>query len=165
MLIQEVWVPSIPSLLDDFGKMCDNRSMNDKEPFPRRSILNWLGLALFGLLVFGLVRSTQDDQPAAERQEASSPASVTDDLSSPLPAALLAPTSPAQESPLVETSRATLAPTALSSPLPSPTALPESTVAHPSPTEPPQKQPAGADRFQVTVLHTNDTWGYLNPCG
>jgi hypothetical protein len=93
------------------------------------------------------------------------PASITRDLSSPLPAALLSPMSPAQESPLPGTSRATLAPTALSSPLPSPTAVPELPVATPSPTAPSLTRPIGPDDFQVTVLHTNDTWGYLNPCG
>jgi hypothetical protein len=139
--------------------------MNQKESFPRRSILNWLGLGLIGLLMFGLLRLTQDDQIAAELQEASVPASVTQDLSSPLPAALLSPMSPSQESPLPGALTATLAPTAPSSLLPSPTAVPESPVAAPSPTAPPPAQPVGSDHFHLTVLHTNDTWGYLNPCG
>jgi 2',3'-cyclic-nucleotide 2'-phosphodiesterase (5'-nucleotidase family) len=26
-------------------------------------------------------------------------------------------------------------------------------------------QPAKTGPFELTILHTNDTWGYLDPCG
>lgn len=121
--------------------------MNQTEHLSRKSILNWLGLGLLGLLVFGLLRLAHNDRPAAERQEVASPALIAQDLSSPLAAALLSPISAAQESPL-----------------PSPTAALESAVRAPSPTAPPPTRLSGPG-FHLTVLHTNDTWGYLNPCG
>ncbi len=35
-----------------------------------------------------------------------------------------------------------------------------------APTEPlPTASPAGREPLILTVLHTNDTWGYLTPCG
>lgn len=45
-----------------------------------------------------------------------------------------------------------------SSPLLSPMRSPISPVASPTATVPPAS-------LQLTVLHTNDTWGYLLPCG
>ena len=103
--------------------------MNQTEHFSRKSILNWFGLGLLGLLVFGLLRMAHNDRPVPEPQEVAGPVSIAQDLSSPLPAALLSPISAVQESPL-----------------PSPTRFAE-------------------PGFHLTVLHTNDTWGYLNPCG
>lgn len=50
---------------------------------------------------------------------------------------------------------ATLAPTPTSTPTKTPTPIPTPT---PSPT--PTPRPIG-----LTVLHTNDTWGYSEPCG
>ena len=44
------------------------------------------------------------------------------------------------------------------SPLVSPLGAPKPPVASPAVTLPPAS-------FQLTVLHTNDTWGYLFPCG
>jgi len=44
------------------------------------------------------------------------------------------------------------------SPLASPLGAPKSPVASPAVTLSPAS-------FQLTVLHTNDTWGYLFPCG
>jgi len=54
--------------------------------------------------------------------------------------------------------------TACSQPAPKP--------GHPSPLASPDKSPVASPAvtlspasFQLTVLHTNDTWGYLFPCG
>jgi 2',3'-cyclic-nucleotide 2'-phosphodiesterase (5'-nucleotidase family) len=54
--------------------------------------------------------------------------------------------------------------TACSQPAPKP--------GHPSPLASPAKSPVASPAvtlppasFQLTVLHTNDTWGYLFPCG
>jgi hypothetical protein len=135
--------------------------MNQREHLLRQSFLNWLGLGLLGLLVFGLLHLSHNNQPEAEPQEAAEPAAITQDLSSPMPAALLSPISPAQESPLSGASTATIPPLGLSSPLPSPTAALESATGAPYPTPTRLSGPG----FHLTVLHTNDTWGYLNPCG
>jgi hypothetical protein len=127
--------------------MWENRVMNQTEHFSRKSILNWFGLGLLGLLVFGLLRMAHNDQPVAEPKEVAGPASIAQDLSSPLPAALLSPISAVQESPL-----------------PSPTTALELAARVPSPTAPSPTRFAEPG-FHLTVLHTNDTWGYLNPCG
>jgi hypothetical protein len=140
--------------------------MTQEEQRSNRSILNWLGLGALVLLVVGLVRLSGGNRPPAELPQASpSPVTAEDlvsptrpaspdlvgltpsptrqtppeaDLDSPLPASLTSPLS-----------------ADLSSPLPSPVvSLP------PTPTPPVQ-----VDGFHLTVLHTNDTWGYLLPCG
>lgn len=49
-------------------------------------------------------------------------------------------------------------PTSTATAVPSPTPLPETPTVTPTPT------PA-AEPFTLTLLHTNDTWGYTQPCG
>ena len=109
----------------------------------RSSIWNWLGLALLLLLVVALILLSRGGERAAELAPA--------ERSSPL-AALASPLS-AQESPLA---------VALTSPLPAaqvrPTPSPSPTLAAPMATAP-------AGDLELTLLHSNDTWGYLAPCG
>lgn len=50
--------------------------------------------------------------------------------------------------------------------LPPPTSMPQPTatqmVAAPTPTVTPELGPVD---FNLTIVQTNDTWGYLDPCG
>jgi hypothetical protein len=110
----------------------DNHPMAQNEGFPRRSILNWLGVGALALLAVGLIQLSKEAQPARVPKRTSPQASPTVDLSSPLTAAM-------------------------SSPLAAATTV---ATAKPSPTS-----TASAADFQLTVLHTNDAWGYLLPCG
>jgi 2',3'-cyclic-nucleotide 2'-phosphodiesterase (5'-nucleotidase family) len=115
--------------------------MNQAQQPPGKSIFNWLGAGLLALLVIGLVYLTTRSRPAVE-PGASSPLSSS-------PSAPLSPLTVALDSPLrAEPPPATASP----SPSPTPVALP---TASPEPSE----------ALQLTVLHTNDTWGYLWPCG
>jgi len=50
----------------------------------------------------------------------------------------------------------TTRPTSTATAVPSPTPLPQTPT--PTPTSP-------AQPFTLTLLHTNDTWGYTEPCG
>lgn len=99
--------------------------MSHNEGFPRRSILNWLGVGALALLAVGLIQLSKEAQPARVSTR-------TSPLSSPLTAALSSPIATAT------TFAAAKAPTTAT---------------------------ASAADFQLTVLHTNDTWGYLLPCG
>jgi 2',3'-cyclic-nucleotide 2'-phosphodiesterase (5'-nucleotidase family) len=108
-----------------------------------RSIFNWLGAGVLVLFVAGLIYFTMSGRPTAEPNRAPSSLSLSDDLSSPLPAAMFSPL-----------------PAALNSPLPA--KAPTATV---SPTPPLPTPPGKSTAFQLTVLHTNDTWGHLFPCG
>ena len=110
-----------------------------------RSILNWLGLGVLALLVVGLIWQSGGVRPTDEPKGTVSPAFFTLDLSSPLPAAMLSPVSAALNSPLPEQESAPMPPL----------------MATPIPTT----VPADVTGLQLTVLHTNDTWGYLLPCG
>jgi hypothetical protein len=111
--------------------------MNHKEQQSDKSIRNWLGLGALALLVIGLIRLSGSAQPTAEAEDTAAPSITTLELTSPLPAEILSP---------------------LSSPLDSP--LPTTMSASGS-----QADTAPVDSFRLTVLHTNDTWGYLLPCG
>ena len=110
-----------------------------------RSIFNWLGLGILALLVVGLIWQSGGTRPIDEPQKTVSPAFLTLDLSSPLVAEMSSPVSAALNSPLPEQEPA---------PVPSsvPTPIPTAVQVH-------------VNDIQLTVLHTNDTWGYLLPCG
>jgi hypothetical protein len=148
-------------LLDTSCHMWDNRNMNPKRQSYTKSNPGWLvtGILTFFVLVVNLTVGCQSNGEPPERPSPtvtlSSPLTsalsspLTSALSSPLTSALSSPLSAAPNSPQpVETLTATV------SPLPSPTrdALPTVT-------------PGPSTSFQLTVLHTNDTWGYLLPCG
>ena len=105
--------------------------------------MNWLGLGAAALLVVGLMWQSRGTRSTVEPQETVSPAFTNLDVSSPLPTAILSPTLATLNSPLP-------VPTPVLPPLPTPLATTVLT------------QVAG---LQLTVLHTNDTWGYLLPCG
>jgi 2',3'-cyclic-nucleotide 2'-phosphodiesterase (5'-nucleotidase family) len=116
----------------------------------RRSLYDWLGLGVLALIVVGLLYLTNSNRPKSED---------ADESSLTLPSAtqhLLAGTpspSPLPLSPL---------PADLSSPLSADLNSPLPTKASPPPAAAP---PASGAFFELTVLHTNDTWGYLLPCG
>jgi hypothetical protein len=140
--------------------------MSQKRQRPNRSIVNWLGLAALVLLVVGLIRLSGGNRPPAELPQ-SSPSPVTEgDLASPTEptsADLVGPTpSPTRQTPS-EADLDSPLPASLTSPLSADlnSPLPSPVVSLPTALPP----PAQADGLQVTVLHTNDTWGYLLPCG
>jgi 2',3'-cyclic-nucleotide 2'-phosphodiesterase (5'-nucleotidase family) len=51
----------------------------------------------------------------------------------------------------------------MSTPTPTPTSMPTKTST-PTPTSTPTSTPT-PQPLELTVLHTNDTWGYSEPCG
>ena len=70
----------------------------------------------------------------------------------------------------------TVAPTALFTPSPVPSSTPVPPTSTPTPVQPaPTFTPAMAVQptstipadglFQLTIVHSNDTWGYTRPCG
>ena len=149
--------------LDISRRMWDNPSVNPTRQsyVESTSTSRWLVTGVL-ILMFVVVNLTVGCQSTGEPQERPSP---TDGLSSPLTSALSSPLPDALSSPLALTLSAPLSagpnapqpaetPPVIVSPLPSPTidVLPTLT-AGPSST------------LQLTVLHTNDTWGYLLPCG
>lgn len=103
----------------------------------QRSVLNWLGLVILALVVVGLVYASGKGQSRSEREDVRPFSSPTAALLSPQPVTLLSPLS-----------------AEVSSPLPSP-----------PPTTHPATPDGDRDIFRLTLLHTNDTWGYLLPCG
>jgi hypothetical protein len=113
--------------------------MNQPKGLPDKSISDWLGAGVLVLLVAGLVYLTVGGRPAAEPEEVLPQPSSTVDLSSPLADGLSSPL-----------------PFALDSPLP---------LEPPSSTALPTLPPVPPLSFRLTVLHSNDTWGYLMPCG
>lgn len=48
--------------------------------------------------------------------------------------------------------------------VPTPTPVPPTAAPTPTPTRPPTPTPT-PQPITLTVLHTNDTWGYVRPCG
>lgn len=102
----------------------------------RRSILNWLGLGLLVLLVVALVRLSGSDQRITLPEE-QAPSASTVDSTSPLVKQSISPLSSPLDSPL---------------PISAPPSLPTVT-------------PTSVSGFRLTLVHTNDTWGYLDPCG
>ena len=146
--------------LDTSRRMWDNHSVNPTRQSYIKSTSRWLviGVLIFMVVVVNLAVGCQStDEPRERPFPTDSPSSpLTSALSSPLPDALSSPLTLTLSAPLsagpnapqpVET------PPTIASPLPSPTVdvLPTQT--------------AGPSLFQLTVLHTNDTWGYLLPCG
>lgn len=113
--------------------------MNHTQQSTPNTILNWLGAGVLALLVLGLLYVTIDhrstEQPAATSPLSSAAPVAPDELASPLAVALSSPLPPAAP--------AAVAPSAT----PPPTPLAQATA------------------LDLTVLHTNDTWGYLLPCG
>jgi hypothetical protein len=102
----------------------------------RRSLLNWLGLGAILLLIAALIHISGGKQPDATKTDERSQ-QVSFDASSPI----LAIESSPLESPLRP---------------PVPTASPQVAQATP---------PLDGTNPSLTILHTNDTWGYLTPCG
>lgn len=150
----------------EHGTLCENRGMSQEGQRPNRSIVNWLGLGALVLMVVGLIRLSGGNRPPAELPQPSPSLPLAGEMTSPTAPASpelvgLTPsptrqTPPASDldSPLPASLTSPLS-ADLSSPLPSPVvSLP------PTPTSPVQ-----VDGFYLTVLHTNDTWGYLLPCG
>jgi len=130
------------------------RELCDNERMPKRSpILNWLGLAVLVLLVVALILLSRGGEQAAER---SSPLAV---LASPL-SAHESPLAAALLSPLPGT-RAT----AIPSPSPTVAEALVTRIPSPSPTVPAPTATVAAGGLRLTLVHTNDTWGYLLPCG
>lgn len=127
--------------------------MSQEQQHAGRSVGSWLVLGVLVLLVVGLVRLSAVNQPAAEPAEPSPSVFTALELASPSPTLLASPVPTELSSPL-PASFASPLPAGLNSPLPSPSPLPST---------PPS--PAEVDGFQLTVLHSNDTWGYLLPCG
>ena len=122
--------------------------MRHREEFPGRSILSWLGLAALVLLVIALIRLSDSGRSTAEPDETSSPPFTTPDLFSPVPSQTSGHASSAVDSPLPASASSPLS-MDLGSPLPAASpAAPTSTVP-----------------LRLVVFHTNDTWGYLLPCG
>jgi len=135
------------------SNLCENRGMSQEQQRTGRSVGSWLGLGVLVLLAVGLVRLSAVNHPATESAEPS-----------PSPFTALEPTLPSPTLP------ASPVPTELSSPLPASFASPlpaglNSPLPSPSPLPPTPPSPAEVDGFQLTVLHSNDTWGYLVPCG
>jgi hypothetical protein len=127
--------------------------MNHTKQSSIKSILNWLGAGVLVLFVVGLVYLTMSGRPVTEPTDAGRPhqkpflLSPSGDLNSPLPAAMSSPLPAALNSPLpVEAPMITVSPQPIVS------------LTPPLPT-------SSSTTFQLTVLHTNDTWGYLLPCG
>jgi 2',3'-cyclic-nucleotide 2'-phosphodiesterase (5'-nucleotidase family) len=120
----------------------------------RRSLYDWLGLGVLALIVIGLLYLTNSNRPKSENADESpptletSPSSETQHLLAGTPSP-----SPLPLSPL---------PADLSSPLSADLNSPLPTRASPPPAVAP---PDSGASFELTVLHTNDTWGYLLPCG
>ena len=127
-------------------ELCDNGGMSS-----RSSILNWLGLAILALLVVALILLSRGGERAAE------PASA--ECSSPL-AACASPLAVALTSPLLATQA-----TAILSPSPTVVAAQATRSSAPSPTVPAPTTAAPASDLELTLVHSNDTWGYLAPCG
>jgi hypothetical protein len=127
--------------------------MNHKELRPNKPIRNWLGLGVLALFVIGLIRLSGSAQPTAEAEDTAAPSIKAFALSSPISAEIFSPLPPSMESPLQAEILSPLPPT-LDSPLP--------THAFAAVSE---TDTAPADGFRLVVLHTNDTWGYLLPCG
>lgn len=50
-------------------------------------------------------------------------------------------------------------------PVPLPSAAPGRSAPPAPASAPPEPQAAGGFPFKLILLHTNDTWGYLLPCG
>ena len=127
--------------------------MNHKEQHPDKSIRNWLGLGALALLVIGLIRLSGSTQLTAEAEDTAAPSITTLELTSPLPAEIPSRLPSPLDSPLPAEILSPLPP-ALDSPLPTPVFAAVS-----------ETDTAPVDGFRLTVLHTNDTWGYLLPCG
>ncbi len=112
-----------------------------------KSLYNWLGLGVLALIALGLGYLTMSGRPEAESDES-------------LPSLQLSPSS--QVATQVATQVAATSPLAAPSQLTSPLSA---NLASPLPTQAPPTAEAPATSFELTVLHTNDTWGYLLPCG
>jgi hypothetical protein len=133
--------------------------MDLKRQLPGRQAVNLLGLGILVLLAIGVFYLSRD-LPVPTESDETGPSLVSPlDRSSPLSAAASSPISPRT-----------------SSPLPSPLAVPGSALQPPpsvsdSPLPPtasvilPHPDAVPSADIQLTVLHTNDTWGYLMPCG
>jgi hypothetical protein len=141
--------------------MWDNTGVNPTRQSYFKSTFGWLvtGVLIFMIVVVNLTVGCQStDEPRERPSPTDSPSSpLTSALSSPLPDALSSPLTPTLSSPLSVAPNAPQpveTPPTMASPLPSPTidVLPTLSTGPSSP-------------FQLTVLHTNDTWGYLLPCG
>ena len=140
--------------------------MSQEQQRPNRSIVNWLGLGALVLLVVGLVRLSGGNRPPSELPQPSPSPFMAGDLASPTAPASpdlvdLTPAPTRQTAPAVDLDSPL--PASLTSPLPADlnSPLPSPVVSLP----PAPLSPANVDDFQLTVLHTNDTWGYLLPCG
>ncbi len=133
--------------------------MSSKQPPSRRSVLNFLGLGVLVLLAFGVIHLSRGSQAPTEPVETASLPDSAPELSSPLTAAMSSPVPAALRSPLAATR------TVPESGLPPAVAPPQSPLMPAASTAlaPPDAVPS-AD-IEITVLHTNDTWGYLLPCG
>jgi len=105
------------------------------------SLRHWLAAGSLGLALLGVFYLTARHQP-----------SILSETRSPLLSPLAQATSP-----LVV---ATSAPPPVNVEVPSP--APTSTSW---PTSPPAPMSSQSPNLTLTVLHTNDTWGYLRPCG
>jgi hypothetical protein len=126
---------------------------------PGKSILNWAGLGLLILLIIGTILLSRESGPFDQPGESASNGS-----SIPIVSELLA------DSPLVTPDFAVAAPVS------SPTAVPGANLlatarapisplaSTTSDSHAPSTPISGAD-IQIAVLHSNDTWGYLLPCG
>jgi hypothetical protein len=122
---------------------------------PKRDVRGWLalGAVLLGLLyvvagVWVLSRSSSARAARLEPQETATPVLPA------TPTALATATRRPDPTPTPQASNTPVEPTstATSTPLPSPTA--SKPVVEP-----------GDGILDLTIVHTNDAWGYLLPCG
>ena len=141
-------------------KRATMHNMDQDASSSTKPILSWLGLGILLLALLALVLFSQGSEPPSE------PARST--IFSPIVESTLFPTAIGSPSPLsaalnspVLANVTPIKPEQILQPVPAPpdSALPPAT--DPGPALPTTSE----DDFHLTVLHTNDTWGYLLPCG
>jgi len=110
-------------------------------------LLRWLFLGGLFMLSLGI---------SGCGSSATSPPSIATVVSTPTAAVERTPTAAVERT---STAAPIVARPAAPTPTPAPTDTPQPT---PAPTDTPRPTPAS---LILTIVHTNDTWGYLEPCG
>jgi hypothetical protein len=133
--------------------------MSLKEPSSGKHIVIFLGLGILILVAVGVTRLSKGSRASPEAEGTTSSQLSALDLTSPLPTVPFSPVQADVASPLSPTR------VLQDASLPSTIGVPQSLLP-PTPTTTLPLPDAGENAdIQLTILHTNDTWGYLLPCG
>ena len=132
--------------------------MSLREPSSGKHIVIFLGLGILILVAVGVARLSRGSRLSPEAEGTTSSRLSAPDLRSTLPTLAFSPIQADVASPLSP-------PRVLQdASLPSTIGVPQSPLPPTSTTTLPLPDAEKAD-IQLTILHTNDTWGYLLPCG